>query len=149
MKTTQEKIEIMMASESGKQIQMLYDYGAIGGKEWINCIPVWNWDQTDYRVKPGEILEKKEVKCEIYQEGGFYLFNPPGALGFDLHCAIDFMGFKAFEFEDGTRSCVSPICFIAFGGQHYNFVFLTWPKNEMINAKTEVAKYVVFEVPSP
>lgn len=54
---TKEKIEIMNAYLQGKQVQMLHD------KTWHDmCFePTWNWENTDYRIKP-------EVKYRPYKD---------------------------------------------------------------------------------
>ena len=47
MKTIKEMTEIMLAYESGEQIENQYK------GEWILCEkPKWNWSICDYRVKP-------------------------------------------------------------------------------------------------
>ena len=48
--TTQEKIEVMKAYAEGKKIQ----YKPKANPTWADCIdePLWNWEWTDYRIKP-------------------------------------------------------------------------------------------------
>lgn len=50
--TTKEMIAIMMAYEDGKTIQ--YNFKGDDPERWedVTCVPLWNWDSTDYRVKP-------------------------------------------------------------------------------------------------
>ena len=52
MKTTKEMIEVMKAYERGEQIEFCYNDENI--KVWENTDgePLWNWGDTDYRVKP-------------------------------------------------------------------------------------------------
>ena len=51
MKTTKEMIEVMQAYERGEQIEFCYNDENI--KVWENTggEPLWNWGDTDYRVK--------------------------------------------------------------------------------------------------
>ena len=44
---TKEAIRIMQAFVDGKEVESLY-----GGKWALACIPRWDWDDTDYRIKP-------------------------------------------------------------------------------------------------
>ena len=49
MKTLKEKIEIMQAALDGEEIEV---YSTIGN-DWVKTnVPVWNWDNYDYRIKP-------------------------------------------------------------------------------------------------
>lgn len=49
MKTTQEMIAVMQAFVDGKTIEA----NPVFADEWDTCFePVWNWNDTDYRVKP-------------------------------------------------------------------------------------------------
>lgn len=52
MKTTKEMIEVMQAYLRGEQIEFCYNDENI--KVWENTDgePLWNWKDTDYRVKP-------------------------------------------------------------------------------------------------
>ena len=60
MKTTKEKIEIMLAFDRGEQIQFLNE-----DNNWedTDC-PTWNWGIYDYRVKP----KPKYVPFETAEE---------------------------------------------------------------------------------
>ena len=64
MKTTKEMIEVMQAYESGEQIEFCYNDENI--KVWENTDgePLWNWVDTDYRVKP----KKKYVPFDTPEE---------------------------------------------------------------------------------
>lgn len=57
MKTTKEMIEVMQAFVDGKTIQSRrYNF-----EEWediIYCIPTWNWDVFEYRIKPEQKVPK-------------------------------------------------------------------------------------------
>ena len=44
---TKESIRVMQAFVDGKEVESLY-----GGKWALACIPRWDWDDTDYRIKP-------------------------------------------------------------------------------------------------
>jgi hypothetical protein len=48
---TIEAIRIMQAFVDGKEVESLY-----GGKWALACIPRWDWDDTDYRIKPTPVL---------------------------------------------------------------------------------------------
>ena len=49
MKTLKEKIEVMQAALDGEEIEV---YSA-RGDDWVKTnVPVWNWDNYDYRIKP-------------------------------------------------------------------------------------------------
>ena len=48
---TKEAIRIMQAYVDGKEVESLY-----GGKWALACIPRWDWDDTDYRIKPTATL---------------------------------------------------------------------------------------------
>ena len=52
MKTTKEMIEVMQACERGEQIEFCYTDEVIKVWEDTNGKPLWNWGDTDYRVKP-------------------------------------------------------------------------------------------------
>lgn len=48
MKTTKEMIEVMQAYLRGEKIEYRCGY-----KDWLECrIPIWDWNNLDYRVKP-------------------------------------------------------------------------------------------------
>ena len=47
MKTTKEMIEVMQAYLKGEKIEYRY-----GHTDWLECrIPIWDWNNLDYRVK--------------------------------------------------------------------------------------------------
>jgi len=48
---TLEAIRVMQAYVDGKEVESLY-----GGKWALACIPRWDWDDTDYRIKPTPVL---------------------------------------------------------------------------------------------
>ena len=48
---TIEAIRIMQAYVDGKEVESLY-----GGKWALACIPRWDWDDTEYRIKPTATL---------------------------------------------------------------------------------------------
>ena len=49
MKTLKEKIEIMQAALDGEEIEVY----STRGDDWVKTnVPVWNWDNYDYRIKP-------------------------------------------------------------------------------------------------
>ena len=52
MKTTKEIIQIMQAYERGEQIEFCYTDEVIKVWQDTNGKPLWNWGDTDYRVKP-------------------------------------------------------------------------------------------------
>ena len=48
MKTIKEMIEVMQAYLRGEEIEYRCGY-----KDWLECrIPIWDWNNLDYRVKP-------------------------------------------------------------------------------------------------
>ena len=52
MKSTKEMIEVMQAYENGEQIEFCYTDEVIKVWQDTNEKPLWNWGDTDYRVKP-------------------------------------------------------------------------------------------------
>ena len=64
MKTTKEMIEVMQACERGEQIEFCYTDEVIKVWEDTNGKPLWNWGDTDYRVKP----KPKYVPFETAEE---------------------------------------------------------------------------------
>ena len=52
MKITKEKIEVMQAYERGEQIKFCYTDEVIKVWQDTNGKPLWNWGDTDYRIKP-------------------------------------------------------------------------------------------------
>jgi hypothetical protein len=48
---TKEAIRIMQAFVDGKEVQSMYD-----GKWASVTVPRWNWDDTQYRIKPTPVL---------------------------------------------------------------------------------------------
>ena len=51
MTNTAEKIKVMQASVNGKQIQQIFAVN--GNNEWCDSpMPIWNWYQYNYRIKP-------------------------------------------------------------------------------------------------
>ena len=47
MKSTKEMIEVMQAYLKGEKIEYRY-----GHNDWLECrIPIWDWNNLDYRVK--------------------------------------------------------------------------------------------------
>ena len=48
---TKESIRVMQAFVDGKDVQSMYD-----GKWAIIYVPRWNWDDTQYRIKPTATL---------------------------------------------------------------------------------------------
>ena len=64
MKTTKEMIEVMQACERGEQIEFCYTDEVIKVWQDTNGKPLWNWGDTDYRVKP----KPKYVPFETAEE---------------------------------------------------------------------------------
>jgi hypothetical protein len=63
VKTTAEKIAVMQAFEDGKEIQFRNNSRP---DSWIDCPnPAWNWEMTDYRVKP----EPRVIWVNEYSDG--------------------------------------------------------------------------------
>ena len=57
MKTTKEMIEVMQAYLRGEKIEYRY-----GHTDWLECrIPIWDWNNLDYRVKK---KKKKNTKTK-------------------------------------------------------------------------------------
>ena len=55
MKTTKEMIEVMQAYLRGEKIEYRY-----GNTDWLECrVPIWNWNSTEYRVKPRQKTRTK------------------------------------------------------------------------------------------
>lgn len=55
MKTTKEMIEVMQAYLRGEEIEYRCGY-----KDWLECrIPIWDWNNLDYRAKPKTKTKKK------------------------------------------------------------------------------------------
>ena len=52
MKDIDEMIEVMQAYKNGEQIEFCYTDEVIKVWEDTNGKPLWNWGDTDYRVKP-------------------------------------------------------------------------------------------------
>jgi hypothetical protein len=48
---TKEAIKVMQAFVDGKEVQSMYD-----GKWSLVHVPRWNWDDTQYRIKPTPVL---------------------------------------------------------------------------------------------
>jgi hypothetical protein len=48
---TKEAIKVMQAFVDGKEVQSMYD-----GKWASVTVPRWNWDDTQYRIKPTPVL---------------------------------------------------------------------------------------------
>jgi hypothetical protein len=48
---TKEAIRVMQAFVDGKEVQSMYD-----GKWASVTVPRWNWDDTQYRIKPTPVL---------------------------------------------------------------------------------------------
>jgi hypothetical protein len=48
---TKEAIRIMQAFVDGKEVQSMYE-----GKWSLVHVPRWNWDDTQYRIKPTPVL---------------------------------------------------------------------------------------------
>ena len=46
-----EAAQVMLAWADGKEVESLY-----GGEWGLECIPRWDWDDTDYRIKPTATL---------------------------------------------------------------------------------------------
>ena len=64
MKTIKEMIEVMQACERGEQIEFCYTDEVIKVWQDTNGKPLWNWGDTDYRVK----LKPKYVPFETAEE---------------------------------------------------------------------------------
>ena len=64
MKTTKEMIEVMQACERVEQIEFCYTDEVIKVWQDTNGKPLWNWGDTDYRVKP----KPKYVPFETAEE---------------------------------------------------------------------------------
>ena len=55
MKTTQEMIEVMQAYLRGEKIEYRY-----GNTDWLECrVPIWNWNNIEYRVKQKQKTRSK------------------------------------------------------------------------------------------
>lgn len=119
MKTTKEMIEVMQAYLRGDEIEYRCGY-----KDWLECrIPIWDWTQCDYRVKPktkyvpfdtpeefltayrkhGEFIENKESgeKMNAYvDKNGIVILSTA------LNCTYTFENlrtlFGCYKFSDGT-----------------------------------------------
>ena len=75
MKDIDEMIEVMQAYKNGEQIEFCYTDEVIKVWEDTNGKPLWNWGDTDYRVKPkpkyvpfdtpDEFLEAQRVHGEV------------------------------------------------------------------------------------
>ena len=64
MKTIKEMVDIMQACERGEQIEFCYTDEVIKVWQDTNGKPLWNWGDTDYRVKP----KPKYVPFETAEE---------------------------------------------------------------------------------
>ena len=55
MKTTQEMSEVMQAYLRGEKIEYRY-----GNTDWLECrVPIWNWNNIEYRVKQKQKTRSK------------------------------------------------------------------------------------------
>ena len=57
MKDLKTKIEVMQAALDGEKIEFQDSNG-----DWIDSDPAWNWNSTDYRIKP----KPREFWVNIY-----------------------------------------------------------------------------------
>ena len=64
MKDIDEMIEVMQAYKNGEQIEFCYTDEVIKVWQDTNGKPLWNWGDTDYRVKP----KPKYVPFETAEE---------------------------------------------------------------------------------
>lgn len=66
--TTAEKIAIMQAFEDGEEVQRYSKHY----KEWVlEILPLWNWCQSDYRIKP----QPKVIWVNEYEDGDNYGYD--------------------------------------------------------------------------
>lgn len=117
MKTTKEMIEVMQAYERGEQIE----FKECGGKWYDTPTPIWNWSQTDYRVKTktkyipfetaeeflaaqrdnGYLVSNKGKFLEAYINGkDTVIISNPYSREFELISLNDL--FRNYGFKDGT-----------------------------------------------
>ena len=124
MKTTKEMIEVMQAYERGEQIEFCYNDENI--KVWENTDgePLWNWGDTDYRVKPktryvpfdtpeeflaAQRKHGENVRCKLDDELYHAYINNRAETVLVSHygrtCSITtniVNMYDKYEFEDGT-----------------------------------------------
>ena len=88
MKTTKEMIEVMQAYLRGEQIEFCYNNENI--KVWENTDgePMWNWADTDYRIKP----KPKYVPFETPEE----VIEAQGKHGSYIKCIEDGVQFNSY-----------------------------------------------------
>lgn len=117
MKTIQEMINVMQAYDRGEQIE----FKECDGKWHDTPTPIWNWSQTDYRVKPktkyipfetaeefleaqrnnGYLVSNKGKFLEAYINGrDTVIISNPYSREFELISLNDL--FKNYGFKDGT-----------------------------------------------
>ena len=60
--TTKEMIAVMQAYEDGKKIQMST---LCGWQDLSDCEPLWNWGDTNYRIKPEEEKPKRMTNRQL------------------------------------------------------------------------------------
>ena len=65
MKTTLEKIAVMQAFEDGKTIEYNIKDRGIGWAK--SSYPLWNWGESDYRIKPLTLEEAASKYCEYWE----------------------------------------------------------------------------------
>ena len=121
MKTTKEMIEVMQAYERGEQIEFCYTDEVIKVWQDTNGKPLWNWGDTDYRVKPkpkyvpfdtaeefleaqrsnGYLVSNKGKFLEAYINGrDTVIISNPYSREFELIYLNDL--FRKYGFKDGT-----------------------------------------------
>ena len=117
MKTIKEMVEIMLAFDRGEQIE----FKECDGKWYDTPTPIWNWSQTDYRVKPkpkyvpfdtaeeflaaqrdnGYLVSNKGKFLEAYINGrDTVIISNPYSREFELISLNDL--FRNYGFKDGT-----------------------------------------------
>lgn len=117
MKTIQEMINVMQAYDRGEQIE----FKECDGKWHDTPTPIWNWSQTDYRVKPktkyipfdtaeefleaqrnnGYLVSNKGKLLEAYINGrDTVIISDPYSRVFELISLSDL--FRNYGFKDGT-----------------------------------------------
>ena len=122
MKTIKEMIEVMQAYERGEQIEVHYLYNH--KDYWAACgTPIWDWDFSDYRVKPKKKyvpFETAEEFLTAYRKHGEFIENKESGekmnayvdkngiviLSTALNCTYTFENlrtlFGCYKFSDGT-----------------------------------------------
>ena len=122
MKTLKEKIEVMVAFEQKKTIEVFEK----GMTHWVVDInPSWNWDRCDWRIaqplKPVKVV--KEIPVTINDAG--YLVFACGISRYCLSDAVDMPEFRGYKWKYGTIRIDTPWTYRADGPlQHCDYVLM-------------------------